>query len=109
MPLVVKDSWQYPEQEEEGKLLHEAMEKGVVNVARYYDHETVRVAGEDDGIRKNVRKGLDITKATNYNVRKSIISPNTSGLYSSTRKTGVLHIIHMFSIFGGVHKAACVE
>jgi hypothetical protein len=85
-PLVVKDSWQYPEREEEGELLHEAMEKGVVNVARYYHHETVRVAGEDDGVCKNVRKGLDITKATNYNVRRSIISPNTSGLYSSTRK-----------------------
>lgn len=33
-PLVIKDSWQYPEREEEGKLLAEATEKGVVNVAR---------------------------------------------------------------------------
>lgn len=66
--------------------MHKAVEKGVVNVARYYHHETVRVAGEDDGVCKNVCKGLDITKATNYNVRRSIISLNTSGLYSSTRK-----------------------
>lgn len=42
-PLVIKDSWQYPEREEEGKLLQEATAKGVVNVARYYHHETVRV------------------------------------------------------------------
>jgi len=39
--LVVKDSWQYPEREEEGELLREATEKDVVNVARYFHHETV--------------------------------------------------------------------
>jgi hypothetical protein len=32
-PLVIKDSWQYTEREEEGELLREATEKGVVNVA----------------------------------------------------------------------------
>jgi hypothetical protein len=36
--LVIKDSWQYREREEEGELLREATEKGVVNVARYYHH-----------------------------------------------------------------------
>jgi hypothetical protein len=35
-PLVVKDSWQCPEREEEGELLREATEKDVVNVASYY-------------------------------------------------------------------------
>jgi hypothetical protein len=85
-PLVIKDSWQYPEREEEGELLREATEKGVVNVARYYHHETVRVGGKDDDVCKNVRKDLEITKATNYNARGSIISPNTSGLHGSTRK-----------------------
>jgi hypothetical protein len=65
-PLVIKDSWQYPEREEEGELLREATNKGVVNVARYYYHETVRVGGKEDDIRSNVRKGLDITKAANY-------------------------------------------
>lgn len=40
-PLFVKDSWQYPEREEEGELLREATEKEVVNLARYYHHETV--------------------------------------------------------------------
>lgn len=33
-PYVVKDSWQYPERGEEGILLREATEKGVINVAR---------------------------------------------------------------------------
>ncbi|EGD95586.1 hypothetical protein TESG_03059 [Trichophyton tonsurans CBS 112818] len=40
-PLVIKASWQYPERDEEGELLREATEKGVVNVARYFYHATV--------------------------------------------------------------------
>jgi hypothetical protein len=64
MIFVVKDSWQYPERGEEGVLLRDATEKGVVNVARYYHHETVRVGGRDDDINGNVRKGLGIMKAT---------------------------------------------
>jgi hypothetical protein len=44
-PLVVKDSWQYTEREEEGELLRDATDKGVINVARYYHHETVWVLG----------------------------------------------------------------
>lgn len=32
-PLVVKDSWQFPERKEEGELLVGATNKGVVNVA----------------------------------------------------------------------------
>ncbi|KAK1142575.1 hypothetical protein N8T08_007551 [Aspergillus melleus] len=65
-PLVIKDSWQYPERGEEGQLLHEATEKGVVNVARYYYHETVLVNGNADNIYNNVRRGLDVTQSTNY-------------------------------------------
>ncbi|KAM5429321.1 hypothetical protein McanMca71_007718 [Microsporum canis] len=65
-PLVVKNSWQYPERDEEGKLLREATEKGVVNVARYYHHATVPVGGRDCDIRDGVRRGLDITTASNY-------------------------------------------
>ena len=83
--LFVKDSWHYPEWEE-GELVHEAMDKGVVNVARYYHHEIIRMAGEDDGVYRNVRKELDIIKAINYNVRRPIVSPNISGLHSGTRK-----------------------
>ena len=77
-PLVIKDSWQYTERPEEGELVSEATAKGVVNVARYYHHETVQVRGMDDDIRRNVRKGLDITKAQNYRPRRSAAVP-TSG------------------------------
>ncbi|KAM3510126.1 hypothetical protein MY11210_006043 [Beauveria gryllotalpidicola] len=64
--LVVKDSWQYPERDEEGDLLREATNKGVVNVARYYYHEVVQIRGIDDDVRSNTRRGLDIRRATNY-------------------------------------------
>ncbi|KAF1358632.1 hypothetical protein EJ07DRAFT_122543 [Lizonia empirigonia] len=85
-PLVVKDSWQYPEREEEGELLREATEKDVVNVARYFHHETVRVGGQDDDIRTNVRKGLDITKATNYKPEKLMPPPSTA--HRASRRDG---------------------
>ncbi|KAE9568915.1 hypothetical protein CGCF415_v014078 [Colletotrichum fructicola] len=65
-PLVIKDSWQYPERDEEGDLLCEVTDKGVVNVARYYHHETVQVHETNDDIWNNVRHSLDITTATNY-------------------------------------------
>jgi hypothetical protein len=77
-PLVVKDSWQYTEREEEGDLLREATEKRVKNVARYFHHETVRVGGQDDDIRANIRKGLNITKATNYKPEKPMPPPSTN-------------------------------
>src|SRR5271168_841157 len=73
--LVIKDSWQYPEREEKGKLLREVAGKGVVNVARYYHHRTVRVHGKDD-IRSSVRKGLDVTEARNYRPERSMVSPS---------------------------------
>jgi hypothetical protein len=65
-PLVVKDSWQYPERDQEGELLREATKKKVKNVARYYHHETVQVGGADDDVQNNIRKGLDVSKAANY-------------------------------------------
>lgn len=79
MPLVIKDSWQFLEREEEGELLREATDKGVVNVARHYHHETVRMGSQDDDIRGNVRRGLDITKATNYKPESSMPPPSTAG------------------------------
>ena len=93
--LVIKDSWQYPEWGEEGVLLRDTTEKGVVNVARYYHHETVYVGGKDDNINGNVRKGLDIMKATDAfqyasatsNVENTMPPPSTSGSRSrSTRR-----------------------
>ncbi|KAK2732850.1 hypothetical protein FQN57_002462 [Myotisia sp. PD_48] len=70
-PLVIKDSWQYPEREEEGKLLQEITKREVKNVARYYHHETVRVRGADDDIHDGVRRGIDIAKAGNHSIDAS--------------------------------------
>ncbi|KAF2007867.1 hypothetical protein P154DRAFT_550100 [Amniculicola lignicola CBS 123094] len=77
--LVIKDSWQFPERKEEGELLREATEKDVVNVARYYHHETVCVGGQNDDIRGNVQRGLDITNATNYRPESSMLPPSMAG------------------------------
>ncbi|KAH0562894.1 hypothetical protein GP486_002516 [Trichoglossum hirsutum] len=71
--LVIKDSWQYPERGEEGKLLCDATEKGVINVVRYYHHKTVHIGGKDDDINSNVQKGLGIMKATDAFLHTSVI------------------------------------
>lgn len=77
--VVIKDSWPYLERDEEGELVREATEKGVVNVARYYHHETVHVGGQEDDIRENVRRGLDVTKATNYRPESSMPPLSSNG------------------------------
>ncbi|KAH7115371.1 hypothetical protein B0J13DRAFT_209325 [Dactylonectria estremocensis] len=84
VPLVIKDSWQYPERDEEGDLLREATAKGVVNMARYYHHETVRIHGTDDDIGSNVRGGLDVTRAANYRPERSM--PPSSITAGASRK-----------------------
>ncbi|KAG6025878.1 hypothetical protein E4U19_002897 [Claviceps sp. Clav32 group G5] len=48
--LVVKDSWQEMECDEEGDMLLLATRKGVVNVARHYHHETVQARGMNDDV-----------------------------------------------------------
>ncbi len=75
--LVIKDSWQYTEREEEGELLQDVTDKKVINVARYYHHETVRVGGEPDEVHRNVRGGMNLTEATNYRPLRSIPLPTT--------------------------------
>ncbi|KAL7922846.1 serine/threonine-protein kinase Sgk2 [Trichoderma austrokoningii] len=50
-PLVIKDSWQYTERDEEGLLVKEATEMGVSNIVRYYHHQTVQVGGVEDELR----------------------------------------------------------
>ncbi|RSL54458.1 hypothetical protein CEP51_014708 [Fusarium floridanum] len=82
MLLVIKDSWQYPERDEEGDLLREATNKGVVNVARYYHHEAVQIRGMDDDIRSNTRRGLDIRRATNYRPPRSMPRNNIASSVS---------------------------
>jgi hypothetical protein len=87
-PFVIKDSWQYPERDEEGHLLCEATGKDVANVARYYHHETVQVGGMDDDIQNNIRKGLDITRATNYRPGRSGLTPSTSASAAGAPRKG---------------------
>ena len=84
-PLVVKDSWQYTERDEEGELLQEATEMGVINVARYYHHETVYVRGRVDDVRENVRGGLDVRTASNFRPGRST-APSGISVPCGTRK-----------------------
>ncbi|KAG8407789.1 hypothetical protein J3459_022550 [Metarhizium acridum] len=86
-PLVIKDSWQYVDRDEEGELLQEATEKGVTNVARYYHHETVRIRRIDDDIQNNVRKGLNVTKATSSEPKRTSLS-NVGGTMSRISRKG---------------------
>ncbi|TWU78629.1 hypothetical protein ED733_005229 [Metarhizium rileyi] len=88
-PLVVKDSWQYPERDEEGQLLLEATEKNVVNVAQYYHHETVQICGKDDDVRNNIRGGLDVTRATNYRPGRSKPLPMMTSATSRQGRSSV--------------------
>ncbi|KAI1260709.1 hypothetical protein F5Y18DRAFT_245062 [Xylariaceae sp. FL1019] len=86
LSFVVKDSWQYPERDEEGQLLQEATDNGVTNVARYYYHETVQIGGKDDDIQSNIRKGLDVTKASNYRQTRLTVSSSQSRASSAGSK-----------------------
>jgi len=61
------------------------MEKEVVNVARYYHHKTVYIGGKEDNIYNNVRKGLDIIRATNYKLEDLIIPLRLAGAKISIR------------------------
>jgi hypothetical protein len=70
-----------------GELLREVTEKGVVNVARYYYYETVQVGGSENDINGNIRKGLDIMKASNTfriasasKTESKMLPLNTSGI-----------------------------
>ena len=82
IPLVVKDSWQYPERNEEGVLLREATGREVTNVARYYHHETVCVNGEPDDI-LSIRRGLHIPTTSQKKTRS-----NPSSSWSRSRRAG---------------------
>ena len=84
-PLVIKDLQQYPEREEEGKLLREILEKGVVNIARYYHYETVCVDGQNNNI-YNICKGLDIIKVANYKLKGLIMLLRLAKVQISIKK-----------------------
>jgi ACT domain-containing protein len=61
------------------------MEKKVVNIAKYYHHKTVYVGGKEDNIYNNVRKGLDIIRATNYKLKDLIMPLRPAGVKISVR------------------------
>jgi len=42
-------------------------------VARYYYHKIVYIGGKEDNIYNNIRKGLNIIRATNYKLEDLII------------------------------------
>ncbi|KAK3905920.1 hypothetical protein C8A05DRAFT_41199 [Staphylotrichum tortipilum] len=78
--FVVKDSLQYPECDDEGGLLREVTGKGVVRVARYYYHETVRVRNaEDDAV--NYQEGRSRFPST------STVGPSRASRSSSIART----------------------
>ena len=65
--LVVKDSWQDSQRDEEGGLFRKVSDKDVCHVAMYYYHETIHLPdGRMDDVQGGIRKGLDIRKASNY-------------------------------------------
>ncbi|KAJ5642825.1 hypothetical protein N7490_006825 [Penicillium lividum] len=59
---------------------------GVINVARYYHHATVRIRDQDDDVRSNVQGGLDIRTASNYRQERSAPSTGT-GKTDAPRKS----------------------
>ncbi|KAI0192918.1 serine/threonine-protein kinase Sgk2 [Xylaria flabelliformis] len=88
--LVIKDSWQYPDREQEGIMLRQTTDKNVVHVARHFHHETVQVRGMDDDVYNNVRGELDIASAETYWSAREIrpwynanMSSASEGEYSS--------------------------
>jgi hypothetical protein len=58
----------------------------VVNVARYYYHETVYIGGKEDNIYNNVYKGLDIIRAINYKLEDLIMALRPARVKISVRK-----------------------
>ncbi|KUI73248.1 hypothetical protein VM1G_08725 [Cytospora mali] len=102
LPLVIKDSWQYIERNNEGEMLLEISKKNVVNVARYYHHETVIINDKIDDVRGNVRRDLDITKAGKFSMEpRSSVEP-----LSTTSNTGAVQLHRGSSITAGKKRSA---
>ena len=58
----------------------------MVNIARYYHHETVYMGGKKNDIYNNVYKGLNITRVTNYKPKDLIIPLKLAKVKISVRK-----------------------
>ncbi|WVO13166.1 hypothetical protein L204_100778 [Cryptococcus depauperatus] len=93
-PLVIKDSWQYPEHDHEGELLREATENEVIHVARHYYHNTVRVGDKNDDVLANIRQGIDLSEAMHSRLdrpKNATAIPSATGTpsQSCSSSTGV--------------------
>ncbi len=73
---------QYLKYKEKGKLLYKAIEKEVVNIAKYYHYKTVYIGRQDN----NIYKGLDITRAINYKLEGLIMPPRLAKVQISIKK-----------------------
>ncbi|KAK0715333.1 hypothetical protein B0H67DRAFT_634722 [Lasiosphaeris hirsuta] len=94
IPLVIKDSWQYPERDEEGELLREATNQGVVNVARYYYHETASGDVLSNRVHRRVilrNYGKSIYKVSSRSALLAALEGCIEGHESLQRKAGLLH------------------
>ncbi|KAL4871729.1 hypothetical protein BDV12DRAFT_163650 [Aspergillus spectabilis] len=67
-------------------LLCDAAAKGVINVARYYHYETIKLNGIIDDIRDNIRRGLDVRTAANY--RSAHFEGSPAASTADTVRTG---------------------
>ncbi|XTI90667.1 hypothetical protein V2W45_1470616 [Cenococcum geophilum] len=70
---LIKRARYIAKREKEGKLLYKILEKGVVNIARYYYYKTIY--------------GLDIIKATNYKLEGLIIPLRLARVFSRKRSS----------------------
>jgi hypothetical protein len=93
-PLVIKDSWQYTDRPHEGELLKEATRKGVVNVARYFHHETVIPAMEADGTRSNDGESQDSMDTSDDHpireLRRVILRDYGKPIYKASSRSALL-------------------
>ncbi|UKZ47865.1 hypothetical protein TrVGV298_002098 [Trichoderma virens] len=111
--LVIKDSWQYPERDEEGEIIQEATERGAINVSRYYYHETVRIRGVDDDIRSCVRNGLDVTAATEETAATEDVTPTEDAAVTeatpTTDDTSATTVVARRASTGAIDATATVD
>ncbi|KAG6059780.1 hypothetical protein E4U32_003815 [Claviceps aff. humidiphila group G2b] len=90
---VVKDLWANPTRPSEGDMLLIATSREVVNIARYYHHETVQFNGRDDDVLTCVRRGLRKEDSEQIGPESSSRAPRgprkneTSGTGTGTKET----------------------
>ena len=74
-------------------MLREVIEKGVINVARYYHYKIVHIGGKEDDINDNVRKELGIIKATNAFLH-TLVTSKMKGMIPPQSTSGVPVGVH---------------